>query len=108
MVVLPTPGGPQKISDDKDPEDSIVPKGASGPKTCCWPMTSAKVLGRNRSASGRGPAGVSVGVVSKRSAMMPKDMFWASHDCKLSDVGRLPREHEEGWLCGTKLLFSLS
>ena len=57
MVVLPTPGGPQKISDDKEPEASITPRGASGPSTWAWPITSPSDCGRSRSASGRFGAG---------------------------------------------------
>ena len=78
MVVFPTPGGPQNTSDDSAPEASMTPSGASGPRTCGWPMTSASARGRSRSASGRGalssPAaggstGSGPGCGSKRSGM---------------------------------------
>ena len=70
MVVLPTPGGPQKISDDREPESSMTPKGASGPRTCSCPITSPRLRGRRRSARGRGAVSGTAAPVSKRSAMM--------------------------------------
>ena len=57
MVVLPTPGGPQRISEDRLCAASIAPKGPSGPRTWDWPMTSARLRGRRRSAKGRGASG---------------------------------------------------
>ncbi len=75
MVVLPTPGGPQRISEPRLPAASIEPSGPSGESTFSCPMTSARLCGRSRSASGRcagsraarrgGPASGR----SKRSAM---------------------------------------
>ena len=73
MVVLPTPGGPHRISEDKDRAASIAPKGPSAPNTCSWPMTSDRLRGRSRSASGRGASGAGwAAAVSKRSAMRPR------------------------------------
>lgn len=70
MVVLPTPGGPQKMSDDSAPEDSMTVSGASGPRTCDCPMTSASFCGRKRSARGRGPVSCSEEVEAKRSPIL--------------------------------------
>ena len=55
MVVLPTPGGPQKISDASDPRPSIRVIVPSGPSRWSWPTTSPSVT---RAAAGR-PAGFS-------------------------------------------------
>ncbi len=69
MVVLPTPGGPHRMSEPRLPEASITPSGASGPSTLSCPITSERLRGRSRSASGRGgaPFGASP-ALSKRSA----------------------------------------
>ncbi len=50
------------------PAATIRPTGPSGLKRCSWPTTSAKLLGRSRSASGRG-ASCSRPPDSKRSLM---------------------------------------
>ena len=57
MVVLPTPGGPQKTMEPRLPSASIRPSGASGPSRWSWPTTSSSRRGRRRSASGRGRLG---------------------------------------------------
>src|SRR5215472_16493291 len=53
-VVLPQPGGPQRIIEEIWPEATMRPMGASGARRCCWPTISSSRLGRSRSASGRG------------------------------------------------------
>jgi len=54
IVVLPVPGGPQRITEDSRPAWSIRPSGASSPNRWSCPTTSSSDAGRNRSASGRG------------------------------------------------------
>ncbi|CFV94374.1 Uncharacterised protein [Bordetella pertussis] len=51
-VVLPTPGGPQKIIECGRPESNATRSGLSGPSRCDCPTTSDSVRGRRRSASG--------------------------------------------------------
>ncbi len=51
-VVLPTPGGPQKIIECGLPAASATASGLPSPRRWRWPTTSSTRLGRNRSASG--------------------------------------------------------
>src|ERR1700733_4378033 len=53
-VVLPLPGGPQKIIDPSQGAASRRVSAPFGPVRCSWPDTSASVIGRSRSASGAG------------------------------------------------------
>ena len=53
-VVLPVPGGPQKITDDSRPALTMRDSMPCSPNRWSWPITSASAAGRNRSASGRG------------------------------------------------------
>ncbi len=53
-VVLPVPGGPQKISEPSERASSMRVSAPSGPRMRSWPTTSASVRGRSLSASGRG------------------------------------------------------
>ena len=53
-VVLPLPGGPQKIIEPSDGCSSRRVSAPSGPVRCSWPDTSASDVGRRRSASGGG------------------------------------------------------
>ena len=53
-VVLPLPGGPQKIIEPSDGAASRRVSAPFGPVRCSWPETSASVIGRSRSASGAG------------------------------------------------------
>src|SRR5438034_4231586 len=50
--VLPVPGGPQRIIECGLPELKATASGLPRPSRCRWPMNSASVFGRNRSASG--------------------------------------------------------
>src|SRR5699024_3960610 len=50
-VVLPTPGGPQKIMESGRPESKADRRGLPGPSKCAWPTTSSTVRGRKRSTS---------------------------------------------------------
>ena len=52
-MVLPQPGGPQRMKEVILPDFTIRPSGASGPTTWSCPTTSLKFCGRKRSASGR-------------------------------------------------------
>src|SRR5216684_434923 len=52
-VVLPVPGGPQKIREPRSSRSIWVRSGLPGPTRCSWPTNSSSVRGRMRSASGR-------------------------------------------------------
>src|SRR5271166_4065453 len=52
-VVLPVPGGPQKMSDPMSSRLICTRSGLPGPIKCSWPTYSSSVRGRMRSASGR-------------------------------------------------------
>src|SRR3546814_17959978 len=52
IVVLPVPGGPQRLIDDNCPAATMRPIAPSGPVRCSCPTTSARVRGRSRTASG--------------------------------------------------------
>ena len=54
-VVLPVPGGPQRIIECSRPDSKATRSGLPGPSRCCWPITSSSVFGRSRSASGAAP-----------------------------------------------------
>src|SRR3546814_5013771 len=54
MVVLPQPGGPQRMSEASRPEPTMRPTGPSGASRWSCPTTSSSACGRRRSASGRG------------------------------------------------------
>ena len=76
-VVLPTPGGPQKIIDAGSSLSICMRRGLPGPTRCCWPIYSSSVRGRMRSASGaawRVDAGASSGVPPKR--LMVRFRYW--------------------------------
>src|SRR5690606_36223491 len=51
-VVLPTPGGPQKIIEWGLPDWNASLKGLPSPNRLDCPMTSSRVLGRSASAKG--------------------------------------------------------
>ncbi len=52
-VVLPVPGGPQKIIEWRWSDSIARCSGLPVPTICCWPLNSARERGRIRSASGR-------------------------------------------------------
>ena len=51
-VVLPTPGGPQKIMEVESSDSIATRSGLPGPRRCSCPVYSASRRGRMRSASG--------------------------------------------------------
>ena len=51
-VVLPTPGGPQKIIELASSRSICTRSGLPGPTRCSWPTNSSRLRGRMRSASG--------------------------------------------------------
>jgi hypothetical protein len=51
-VVLPVPGGPQRIIECGRPDSKATRSGLPGPSRCAWPITSSRRRGRSRSASG--------------------------------------------------------
>ena len=55
-VVLPVPGGPQRIIECRRPLSSARCNGLPAASRCAWPMNSAALRGRMRSASGRASA----------------------------------------------------
>src|SRR4029077_15026562 len=54
-VVLPEPGGPQKMHDPTSPRRISSPRGFSGPGRGSWPRISSTVVGRMRAARGSPP-----------------------------------------------------
>ena len=55
-VVLPTPGGPQKIIDGISSDSMMRRSTFPGPSRCFCPANSSSVSGRRRAASGWGAA----------------------------------------------------
>ncbi len=51
-VVLPVPGGPQRIIECGRPEAKAAESGLPSPSNCGWPITSSSERGRSRSARG--------------------------------------------------------
>jgi hypothetical protein len=52
-VVLPVPGGPQKMMEEKRRSVSMARRSSlPGPRMCSWPTNSSKVRGRMRAARG--------------------------------------------------------
>ena len=67
-VVLPLPGGPQKIIEPSEGAASRRVSAPFGPVRCSWPETSASVIGLSRSASGAG-GGSAFGSMPSRKLM---------------------------------------
>ena len=65
-VVLPVPGGPQRIIEWRLRPSSSRRSGLPGASRCDWPMNSSRLAGRMRSASGRKALGA-----QPRRAMPP-------------------------------------
>ena len=71
-VVLPVPGGPQRISECSAPLAIACYSGLPAASRCVWPTNSSSRRGRMRSASGRqprAPSGRSEGCMGLRWAM---------------------------------------
>ena len=51
-VVLPEPGGPQRMTLPTSPRRIASPRACPGASRCGWPTTSSSVRGRSRAASG--------------------------------------------------------
>ena len=68
-VVLPVPGGPQKIIEPSEPERISRVSAPSSPVRCSWPTTSARFFGRSRSASGAAVRALTGSSAPKRSAI---------------------------------------
>ena len=51
-VVLPVPGGPQKMAEDRRSASTSARNGRPGPTRCSCPTISSRVRGRRRAASG--------------------------------------------------------
>src|SRR6185437_13941627 len=68
-VVLPVPGGPQRIREWSCPDSMARRSGLPGPRTCCWPTTSSRDRGRIRSASGRDGSGALVSAALTLSSL---------------------------------------
>ena len=69
-VVLPLPGGPQKIIEPSVGDWSRRVSAPSGPVRCSWPDTSASDVGRRRSASGGG-GGSALGLAPSKRLIQP-------------------------------------
>jgi peptidase E len=59
-VVLPVPGGPCRIIEKGRPCSMATRSAEPSPRTCSWPTSSARVLGRMRAGSGE-PGGSGAG-----------------------------------------------
>ena len=70
-VVLPVPGGPQRMIEESRSASMRLRSGAPGPSRCCWPTISSRVRGRIRAASGAPRARRSCNAASNRSAEEP-------------------------------------
>ena len=68
-VVLPVPGGPQRITDDSRSASIRVRSGRPAARRWSWPTISSSVAGRSRAASGACRARCSAAAAEKRSAM---------------------------------------
>ena len=75
-VVLPVPGGPQKMIDCSRSRSIASRSGRPGASSSSWPSISSSVRGRIRSASGtvRGSGGCSGS--SKRDDMIARPKVW--------------------------------
>ncbi len=60
-VVLPVPGGPQKMTDDSRSASIRARSGRPGARRWSWPTTSSRVAGRSRAARGAWRASRSLG-----------------------------------------------
>ncbi len=58
-VVLPDPGGPQKIIENSSPRCTAARKTVPGPTISCWPTNPSSDRGRMRAASGASAASCS-------------------------------------------------
>ena len=67
-VVLPVPGGPQRITDDSRSASISARSGRPGPSRCSWPTMSSSVRGRSRAASGARRASRSSAAAANRSS----------------------------------------
>ena len=76
-VVLPLPGGPQKIIEPSEGALSRRVSAPSGPVRCSWPETSASDVGRSRSASGAG-GGSGLGLSELSRLMGRRKGSWAA------------------------------
>ena len=68
-VVLPTPGGPQRMNEWSLPVSNAKRNGFPGPSKCCCPTNSSSDFGRRSSASG------GLGLVVNRSVKFISQRF---------------------------------
>jgi hypothetical protein len=73
-VVLPVPGGPQKIAEDKRSDSTSTRKGRPRPTSSSWPTMSSSDRGRSRAASGACLASLSSAAAAKRSSPTGPDV----------------------------------
>src|SRR2546425_1123767 len=72
-VVLPEPGGPQKMHDPTSPRRMSSPSALPGPRRLSWPRKPSRVRGRMRAASGSAEAWKRVGSVTPRPGCEMRD-----------------------------------
>ncbi len=72
-VVLPVPGGPQKITEDSRSSSMSARSGRPGASRWSWPTTSSRVRGRRRAASGAWWASRSRTAAANRSSAIGDD-----------------------------------
>ncbi len=97
-VVLPVPGGPQKIIEPSEPDAIMRASTPSSPVKCSWPVTSASVFGRSRSASGR-RASTSLGTCGAKRSLIGRSAGCAGPRVR-SRPARSPdrRQRPRPWL----------
>ena len=84
-MVLPVPGGPQSSSDIGASLSTSLRNGVPVLVRCCWPITSSRVRGRIRTASGAAALAAASSASSNRlsdcaSASPPLSRLWPSSD----------------------------
>ena len=70
-VVLPVPGGPQRITDERRSASTSVRSGWPAPNSCSCPTMSSSVRGRRRAARGALAANESSAAEENRSSGIP-------------------------------------
>ncbi len=76
-VVLPVPGGPNRIIECGRPDSIAVRSAEPSPSRCCWPTNSSSVRGRIRAASGPS-AGAASGSGSGASNRRSMPAVWSA------------------------------
>ena len=108
-VVLPVPGGPQRMTRRRRPAGSRRRSGFPGASRCAWPTNSSRVRGRMRAASGRAGVEKSSGGLVHRATSLPRSRARGALEPGRS-AARPAEERQRGraqprlaWNSGTRL-----